>query len=623
MRPVRILVAALDRTVTTELQQSLTRLGHTVAATATSLADALSLAAEQRPDLLVLDVGLLAPTTAEPAGPEPLSGLPAPVVCLAPRTAEAVHRALGAEPFGLALLPIDDEQLAAILETALTRHHAEQTLRRHGTQLAETLDRLPEAALITDPRGQVSFLNPAAEALIGWIRQEAQGRPLTEVARLLDEDSRQPVDGKEQGSSPSAVLLVARDGRELPVQVLAAPLREGGTPAGTILILRDLTEARRVEEQARQVRALEAVGQLAGGVAHDFNNLLTVINGYSSLLVTAVGPDHPWHGFLDEIHKAGERCAELTRQLLAFSRKQLLQPRACHLNEIVARLADMLRRLLGPAIELVTALSPSVPPITADPGQLEQVLVNLATNARDACPQGGRLTVETARIVLTEPDTRSRPGLQPGPCVRLTVTDTGHGMPESIRGRIFEPFFTTKPLGQGTGMGLASVYGIIKQSNGHIEVASREGHGTSFTIYLPPAAEPVNPAPNLPLAELPHGSETVLLVEDEQGVRDLNRQVLRLCGYTVLEARHGAEALKISAQYSEAIHLLVTDAVLPQMSGRELSERLAGQRPGMRVLFLSGYTNSELLRHEVPNTGFLLKPYSPRDLAHKVRQLLD
>ncbi|HYT88282.1 MAG TPA: response regulator [Gemmataceae bacterium] len=376
----------------------------------------------------------------------------------------------------------------------------------------------------------------------------------------------------------------------------------------------------RLEGQSRQTEKMDAVGQLAGGIAHDFNNLLTVVNGYSGLLLASMTPDHPWHGFVAEIYKAGERAAELTRQLLAFSRKQMLQPRVLDVNQIVAGMEAVLRRVLGEGITLATQLESELPLVKTDPGQLEQVLMSLADNAHDAMPSGGTLTISTARVVLSEADAGAHPGIGAGAYACMRVADTGVGMDEATRARVFEPFFTTKPVGKGSGLGLASVYGIVTQSGGHIEVASTPGQGTCFTIYLPPAGE--EPAESgLSLPGLPRGAETVLLVEDEEGVRRLNRQVLRLCGYTVLEAGHAVEALKISGQYVGPIELLVTDVVMPEMNGRHLAEVLAGQRPGLKVLFLSGYGNPDPPGQD--HSAFLAKPYSPAELAKKVRAILD
>jgi CheY-like chemotaxis protein len=371
---------------------------------------------------------------------------------------------------------------------------------------------------------------------------------------------------------------------------------------------------------------MEAVGQLAGGVAHDFNNLLTIIKVHAELLLDGVGPENPMHEDLQEIQKAGARAASLTRQLLAFSRKQLLQPRVLDLNAILAGLEPMLRRLISEDIRLVTRPAPELGRVSADAGQIEQVLVNLAVNARDAMPDGGTVTIETSDVELDAEFGRRRgANVPPGRYVRLAVSDTGVGMDESTRSRIFEPFFTTKEVGKGTGLGLSTVYGIVKQSNGFIWVSSRPGEGTTFEVHLPRVGEPApeeGSAPTIPAAA---GSETVLLVEDEESVRSLARRILERQGYTVLEARHGQEALRAAAEHAGTIDLAMTDVVMPEMSGSELAHRLEAMRPGVRVLYMSGYTDDEIIRRGVlgPGMAFLEKPFTANSLAKKVREVLD
>ncbi|MCD6554092.1 MAG: GAF domain-containing protein [Anaerolineae bacterium] len=391
-------------------------------------------------------------------------------------------------------------------------------------------------------------------------------------------------------------------------------------------VRQELAERKRLEEQLLHSQKLEAVGRLAGGVAHDFNNLLTAIIGYSDLVLMSLGQNDPLYKDVEEIKKAAERAASLTRQLLAFSRKQMLQPKVLDLNATVTHMEKMLQRLIRENIELVTILDPALGHIKADPGQIEQVIMNLAVNARDAMPQGGRLTIETANVVLDENYAHQHMEVQPGPYVMLAVSDTGMGMDDETQAHIFEPFFTTKGVGQGTGLGLATVYGIVKQSGGHIRVYSEPGHGTTFKIYLPRIEEVVESDRRAPIpGESPPGRETILLVEDEDMVRDLARRVLLQRGYTVLEARHGREAFQICEQHRGPIHLLVTDVVMPLMNGRELAKRLTTLHPEMKVLYISGYTDNIIIHHGLlePGMAFLQKPFTPAALAHKVRQALD
>jgi signal transduction histidine kinase len=385
-------------------------------------------------------------------------------------------------------------------------------------------------------------------------------------------------------------------------------------------------ERRQLEQQFRQAQKMEAIGQLASGVAHDFNNLLTVISGYVELALGKLPEGDPMKGQLAEVRRASERAAGLTRQLLTISRKQVANPRVLDLNEVVGGMDKMLRRLIRADISYETSLGKGLGRVRADPGQVEQVLMNLVVNARDALPQGGKLTVETGNVNLGAEAARSRLGVRPGPHVMLAVSDTGHGMDAETLERIFEPFFTTKGEGKGTGLGLATVYGIVKQSGGSIFVYSEPGQGTTFKVYLPRAdvtQEAVDGAETGPVAQ--GGTERILLVEDTDPVRILAASVLRGLGYEVVEARNPEEALDICRKGGPGLHLLVTDVVMPGMSGRALADRVLAHCPEARVLYVSGYADDAIVRHGIltAGTNFLQKPFSPMDLGKRVREILD
>lgn len=379
-------------------------------------------------------------------------------------------------------------------------------------------------------------------------------------------------------------------------------------------------------EQLRQAQKMEAVGRLAGGIAHDFNNLLTVITGYSDLMLRKLDRNNELRPKIEEVKKAGDRAAGLTRQLLAFSRKQILQPKIIDLNDIVVDTFKMLQRLIGEDIELLMAPQSKIGKVKADPGQIEQILMNLAVNARDAMPIGGKLTIKTSNVHLDHGYTMQHVAVQPGDYVLLSVSDTGCGMDAETRERIFEPFFTTKEMGKGTGLGLSTVYGIVKQSGGHIWVYSEIGHGTTFKIYLPREGASDEAFETAAQRELNiSGSETVLLVEDEGAVRQMTKQVLEELGYQVIEAENGPEAIRLNAAHNSEIDLLLTDVVMPRMSGRELADQLTSERPDLRVLYTSGYTEDAIIHHGVLDDGmaFLEKPFTPELVALKVREVLD
>jgi signal transduction histidine kinase/ActR/RegA family two-component response regulator len=448
-------------------------------------------------------------------------------------------------------------------------------------------------------------------------RQHCPDVPFLFVSATIGEELA--IDAMHQGATD--YVLKQRLGRLVPSVQRA--LRE----------LEDRAERKRAEEalrqsekQFRQSQKMEAVGRLAGGIAHDFNNLLTVIMGYSQVLLTELGPQHPLRGKIEETLKAGERAATLIRQLLTFSSKQSLDPKVLSLNTAVTNLEGLLRRLIGEDIQLVSKLDPTNGRLRADQAQLEQVLVNLVVNARDAMPKGGTLTIETAQVELTLSPVYHLTPLPPGPYVRLAVSDTGCGMDRKTQSHIFEPFFTTKGEGKGTGLGLSTVFGIVTQCGGAIDVTSRLGHGTRFDLYFPSVESDIlTTAPTQPLGQLQRGTETILLVEDEPSVRTLVRDELRKLGYRVVEAKNGVEACLLATQQAGSLQLLLTDVVMPGMGGRELAQHLSVIKPDLRTLFISGYTDDVgiMAGQEEGTSSFLQKPFTPEVLARAVRNLLD
>ncbi len=421
------------------------------------------------------------------------------------------------------------------------------------------------------------------------------------------------------------VVQRRRAERELAGRARELAISNAELERANLSLRREMDERRQAEDQLRQAQRIEAIGRLAGGVAHDFNNLLTVIAGYTDILSETTGHSDEMAAHVEQIRRATERATTLTQQLLAFSRKQVLQPRVVDLNEVVRGLEPMLRRLIGEDIDLLVQLDAQPLAVVVDPGQMEQVIMNLATNARDAMPRGGQVLMETRHVTLDAEHIGDRPGMTPGVYVQLAVTDSGDGMTDETRARVFEPFFTTKGPGEGTGLGLSTAYGIVKQSGGWIWVYS-EAQGTTFKIYLPSTSAPIAAAPPAPAAKRrPVATETVLLVEDQVDVRALAARILRRDGYVVIDAASGAEAIARAAAHHGPIDVLLTDVVMPGVSGREVAERLAAARPGLRVLFMSGYTDNVIAQRGVldPGTAFLAKPFTADQLATKVREVLE
>ncbi len=518
------------------------------------------------------------------------------------------------------------------------QRRAEEVVRESEARLRAVLEHLPVGVAIADAEGRLVQGNPALRAI--WGRRDlppslspstgTRGRDPATGAEIA-EDDWPLVRAARRGETTTsrAIDVEAFDGVRRTLVLSAVPLRDAaGRVIGAVSVHVDVTERRALEERLLQSQKMEAVGRLAGGVAHDFNNLLTVIGGYAAMLLSGPCASGPAREGVATILQSSQKAAALTQQLLAFSRKQVLEPRVLDLGRFVAEVEPMLRRLVGEDVQVAVVEGPGTRRVQADPGRLTQVLLNLAANARDAMPAGGRLRIETRDEDLGDDYPRCVPEARAGPHVLLSVADTGGGMDEETRSHLFEPFFTTKAWGRGTGLGLPTVYGIVRQSGGHVEVDSRPGQGTEFRIYLPRvSAAPAPSAPAAAAGAIPsaRGGETVLLAEDEEDVRDLARRMLEAKGYAVLEAADGERALAVARAHAQPIHLLLTDVVMPVMGGRDLAAALLGDRPGIRVLFMSGYTDDAVVRHGVVDleAGFLQKPFGSADLLRKVRETLD
>jgi PAS domain S-box-containing protein len=629
-----ILIVDADTSAALLEQRRLERAGYVVVAAATQ-EEALQRLAQDKVDVILLDYRL-------PGNTDGLAlyaqlkeaGFDLPVILVTSVSSEAaIIQAfrMGVRDFVTKSVEYLD-YLPEAVERVLKQVRTEQQLAESEARLASIIATAKDAILVVGADRRITLFKAAAETMFRCPAAQAIGQPLS---RFIPRDYSAAPGGRgpEAGQPPESVTLQVRegtrgvraDGEHFPLEASMSRVEVSGWKSYTVIV-RDVTERKRLAAQLLHAQRMEGIGVLAGGVAHDFNNLLTIITGYSELLLSKVRRDDPSGELLREIRKAGERAAALTRQLLAFSRKQILAPQVLNVNVLVGEMEKMLKRLIGEDIDLASALDPTLGRVKADPGQIEQLILNLVVNARDAMPTGGRLTLETRNVELDRSYGETHVDVQPGPYVMLAVTDTGCGMDEATRAQIFEPFFTTKAEGKGTGLGLATVYGIVKQSGGHIEVYSEPGKGTSFKLYLPRLAEAV-PSRD-PIAggfQVPRGTETILLAEDEQGVRSMIRLALEASGYTVLEARNGDEALNVCRQHTTPIHLLVTDVVMPGMSGRQLADLVAGLRPNLKVLYLSGYTDDAIVRHGVLESGmaFLQKPFLPTVLVRKVREVLD
>ena len=638
MKTTQILIVEDEGIIAKDLQSMLRRLGYEVPVTVGTGEKAILTALANQPDLILMDINLRGAIDGVEAAAAIGRQQDVPIVYLTANSDEAtLQRAKVTDPFGFLIKPFEERGLHAGIEMALYKHRTDRRTREREEWLSTTLKSIADAVITTDREGRITFLNEAAEKLSGWKHADALGCPYPAVFHILDETTRAvPPDRVAvslsegvSGNFGNLALLLSRDGSEIPIEHSVAPIRRGADEqiGGCVIVFSDVSGRRQLEDQLRQVQKMDAIGKLAGGIAHDFNNAITAIMGYAEMILLHVNQADLLAYDARQIVRAAEHSARLTHQLLAFSRKQVLQPRCLNLGEEILEMEGMVSRLIGADIHLVTEVAPNLWNTRADAGQVQQVVLNMAVNARDAMPNGGTLKLTLGNATVTAADALRIPDSYPGEFVLLTIGDTGSGISREVMKRIFEPFFTTKEPGKGTGLGLATCYGIVKQTAGMIAVASEPGAGTVFSLYFPRAAASeaaVIRAFNDD--DLPSGTEMILVVEDEEILRELAVQVLESLGYRVLTAEDGVKAMAIlRGGAANNIQLIVTDLVMPHIGGRELAALVARDFGQMRVVFMSGYTDDEILRHAVADAEveYLQKPFTPKALARKIRAVLD
>ncbi len=630
MGRMRILIVEDELIVAMDIRNTLVRLGHTVIDSVSNSADALAAVSQTGPDLVLMDILL----KDSPDGIETARLIrelhDIPVVYLTAYTDEAtLERAKLTEPYGYILKPFHERDLHTTIEMAVYRHMTDKILKEKEERYRRFFEEDLTGYFRASPEGVLLECNPAFLRIFGFSGEnEAIGFRLPSLfpdTNLWEKFITELIQNKRMIYHERGLIRVDRR----PVYVIGNII--GIFEAGGALIdihgyLFDDTKRKRLEQQLLQAQKMEAIGRLAGGIAHDFNNLLTIVTGYSEHLLSLHEEGDPMMPEITEIKQAGERASALTRQLLAFSRTQVLQPKLADLDSIVINMERMLPRLIGENIILKTQLSGKLWKVEVDTGQMEQVIMNLALNSRDAMPGGGTLTIETYNAVIGEPLADMHPPIKTGSYAVLSVSDSGHGMDAETKLHLFEPFFTTKTKGEGTGLGLSTVYGIIAQSGGHIGVESEQGKGARFTIFLPRVTKAQDQAArSTEPVEKRGGAETVLVVEDEDAVRNLIIRILRDHGYTALGSRSGEEALSLIERHKDGIDLIVADIVLPGISGPQLVEQAGTCRPGIRSLFISGYTD-KTIQDFVAGEGeakFLQKPFKPEELSARVRDILD
>ena len=637
MNKTQILIVEDEGLIAKDLQSMLRRLGYEVPTTVGTGELAIQTAKANQPDLILMDINLRGNMDGVMAAQTINAQQDVPIVYLTANSDEAtLQRAKVTDPFGFLIKPFEERSIQAGIEVALYKHKSEKRNREREQWLSTTLKSIADAVVTTDSAGRVTFLNAAAESLTGWTHQTSAGRHYSDVFKIMNEETHLAAPDAiaaalAAGTTKTGInhiLLRSRDGSDRPIEHSVAPIREeGGKVTGCVIVFSDISGHLQLESELRHSQKMEAIGKLAGSIAHDFNNAITTVMGYSSLIMSKLDPCSQIHADAGQILKAAEHSARLTRQLLLFSRKQVLHPVCINLGAAVKDMHGLLRRLIRENITLAISPANQLWTIKADPGHIEQLVLNMAVNARDAMPGGGRLSIETVNVALGSDAAAQIRGAKVGEFVCLKITDTGTGMSPDLIERIFEPFFTTKGPDKGTGLGLSTCEGIVRHAGGFIHVASTLGKGTTFTMYFPRTTE-------IPLMDVATctdddlgfaGRERILIVEDEEVLRMLAARMLRELGYTVHEAANGFDALKVLSECIAPVDLILTDLVMPEMSGRELIERVRSKGNAPKVLYMSGYTDDDVIKEGISGAeiAFLHKPFTSGVLVRKVRETID
>ncbi len=617
----RILIVEDETIVALDIKKHLEKYGYVVPEMISSGEETLERIEALCPDLVLMDIKLQGDLDGVETARAIRERYRIPVVMLtAFADDKTVERAKITEPYGYIIKPFEEKELRTTIEMALYRHEMEKKLMEREHLFSTTLEAIADGVVVTDQDLHVQYLNPVAQRLIGSSQDECLGMKFGDLVIIhADQEA-------SDGAFHQAELELSDD-RRVPIELSSSPLwSDYSEPVGTVWVLHDISQRKELEDQLRQSQKLEAIGRLAGGVAHDFNNLLTVIMGYCNLILDTGDSQDGIRSDVEGIQNAAQRAVSLTRQLLAFSRHQVMKPRIIDVNNLILEMEKMIRRLITEDITMHFYLDATKSHVHVDPGQIEQVLINLAVNARDAMPDGGTLVIQTHNETLDRPLQTPVDSVPPGRYVVVTVRDTGVGIDGEILAKVFEPFFTTKEDGKGTGLGLSTVYGIVQQSGGYINVETSPGKGTSFSIYLTERS-PAKEAEREGDAgdSQSRGNETILVVEDEDFVRTLVTKILSRKGYNVLEARNGGEALLICEQYQQSIDMLISDLVMPHMDGNKLAARLKQERPGIRLLLMSGYPDKTIRERGAPDPAiaFIHKPFNAETFGRKVREILD